>query len=218
MVDVVEDAVRSVEDPNVTFVGVFDLTESPMSITDEVRHSCEMNYCGRYGRSWSCPPHVPPCQTCRIILSGYPRMILVRTTFERDGPFDLEGMREAGLAHARYSFRVRDRIREEGQRFLMLGAGSCSYCERCSCPDAPCRFPTERMFSIEAYGIDLTSFLMEHGISGRGGNDEQSFFSMVLYHPPDERGRSPMPSSRRFDPPSIPKNLLSPEAIHGSVF
>ena len=189
--DEVERAVRSVEDPNVTFVGGFDLAESPIDITDEVRRSCERNYCGYYGRSWSCPPHVPPCQTCRIMLAGYPRMMLVRTTFKRDGPFDLEGMRASSLAHARYSFRVRDRLEGiEGLRFKVLGAGSCAYCERCTCPDEPCRFPDRRMNSLESYGIDLTSFLMAHGIAGRGGNDEQSYFSMVLYVPPRVRGRA----------------------------
>ena len=192
--DLVEAAVRSVGNPNVTYIGSFDLSEHPVSIIEEVRRACEMNYCGHYGRSWSCPPHVPPCPTCESILSRYDRVILIRTTHPRDGPFDLKGMGESMAAHARYTFEVRDRLRGmAGLGFKMLGAGACSLCRSCPCPEGRCIHPQDRMFSIESYGIDLTAFLLSNGIDRRGGNTEQSYFSMVFYSQPPDGSRPLQP-------------------------
>lgn len=186
--DVVEAAVRSVPGPNVTYVRSFDLAEHPVSITGEVRRACEANYCGHYGRNWACPPHAPPCQTCAVMLSRYIKVILVRTTFARDGPFDLEGIERASEAHADYSFDVRRVLRSiDGLAFTMLGAGPCTHCSDRPCPEDGCRSPHDRMFSIEAYGIDLTSFLVSNGIDRRGGEREQSYFSMIFYNPPERR-------------------------------
>ena len=186
--DAVEAAVRSVPGPNVTYVGSFDLAEHPVRITEEVRRACEANYCGHYGRNRACPPHAPPCQTCAAMLSRYIKVILIRTTFARDGPFDLEGMERASEVHAGYSFDVRRILRGiDGLEFTMLGAGPCTHCSERPCPEDGCRSPPDRMFSIEAYGIDLTSFLVSNGIDRRGGDREQSYFSMVFYNPLEHR-------------------------------
>ena len=50
-------------------------------------------------------------------------------------------------------------------------------------PDGSCVDPKRKINSIESYAIDLDSFLLENNISRRGGNEEQSFFTMIFYRP-----------------------------------
>lgn len=179
------DFVKENASPDVTFVGEFNLSTDPLDIDDEVRQMCEQNLCGYYGRNWCCPPYTPPCSTCRMILSKYTHMILVRTTFERKDLFDIEEMASHGRAHGKFARELREKLRGiEGLDFMMLSAGGCGVCKECTCPDEKCRFPKERMFSIESYGIQITTFLTGHGISCRAGNDEQSYFLMVFFNKP----------------------------------
>ena len=36
-----------------------------IKFSDEVRHLCEVNYCGSYGKTWACPPGVGSVEECR---------------------------------------------------------------------------------------------------------------------------------------------------------
>jgi predicted metal-binding protein len=45
---------------------------------------------------------------------------------------------------------------DESDRHLPLGAGTCTYCEKCTYPDAPCRFPKRLRPSMEAFGLLVT--------------------------------------------------------------
>lgn len=177
--------VKNNSSPDVTYVGEFDRTVNDFDIDDEVRKMCEQNLCGQYGRNWCCPPYTPPCSTCRIILSKYSHVIVVRTTFKRTDIFDIEEMIKSGQAHSRFARELRSKLRGiDGLDFTMLSAGGCGFCKTCSCPDSKCRFPDERMFSIESYGIQLTTFLLRNGIECRAGNDEQSYFLMIFFNKP----------------------------------
>ncbi len=177
---------------NLTLAEEFALLPGDLQVSGEVRRMCEQNLCGKYGRNWACPPNAPPCETCRMLLGGYSHTVLIRTTYARSGPFDMDEMEGSGRRHNEFTRQVRDALAGNGiVGCKVLAAGGCSYCGECSCPGSPCRFPSERMFSIEAYGIDITSFLLKHGIPARSGSGEQSFFSMVLYRGADPAPRGP---------------------------
>jgi len=107
---------------------------------------------------------------------------MVRTTYPRKDLFDMVEISRNMKAHNEFPRRIRDKFAEQEIRFRILSAGGCGYCAKCSAPDSPCRYPDERIFSIEAYGIDLTTFLMKNDIRYRCGNEEQSFFMMIFHH------------------------------------
>ncbi len=174
--------VPSLRDERISFISVYNNSEGTLKMGQEIRGYCEANLCGLYGRNWACPPNVPPLDICKIIVSKYPHFVLIRTTFPRDGPFDIDGMHQAGKAHSIISREIRKEFRQylDG-KCLVLAAGGCRFCESCSCPGEKCRFPNEKMNSIESYCIDLDSFLLENGIERRGGNSEQSYFTMVFF-------------------------------------
>ncbi len=165
------------------------MADAGLEFREEIRAMCEQNLCGMCGRNWACPPYVPPPQTCQAIVTSYSDMMIFRTTHPREGAFDLEGMQEAARKHDRISREVREQVRGICDRFLMLAAGGCSFCKDCACPDK-CRFPKEKLNSIESYCIDLDSFLLKHGIERRGGNAEQSYFTMVFWRGSTADGQS----------------------------
>lgn len=178
------DKITLLQDKRVSFVGEYSMSDINLSITDEIRSYCEQNLCGQYGKNWACPPYVPSVDICRGIVGRYQNMILFRTTFPRKDVFDLMEMYSAAKEHQRLTSKVRGEFSSifEG-KFLILGAGGCGNCEKCSCPDGSCVDPKRKINSIESYAIDLDSFLLENNISRRGGNEEQSFFTMIFYRP-----------------------------------
>ena len=44
-------------------------------------------------------------------------------------------------------------LRKFYPNMLPMGAGCCTKCKTCTCPDAPCRFPDQAFSSMEAYGM-----------------------------------------------------------------
>ncbi len=176
------EAVPSLKDERISFISVYNNSDGVLKMGQEIRGYCEANLCGLYGRNWACPPNVPSLDICRIIVSKYEHFVLIRTTFPRDGPFDIDGMRSAGKSHSAISRKIREELRQytDGKCFV-LAAGGCGFCQSCTCPEEKCRFPNEKMNSIESYCIDLDSFLLKNNIERRGGNSEQSYFSMFFF-------------------------------------
>ncbi|MDO5862285.1 MAG: DUF2284 domain-containing protein [Thermoplasmata archaeon] len=179
----VDDA-KSLEDPRIEYMEVFDLREHPLSVRDTVRDQCALNYCGLYGSNWMCPPALPPRFICELRINRFSKALLFRTSVPRDGPFDLEGMAEGGRSHREVTQAIHDELRASGEDFLVLSAGGCRLCPSCSYPDAPCRHPDRAVASIEGYCIDLDSFLIREGIAtGSEEGSRHAFFGMVLFDP-----------------------------------
>ena len=44
-------------------------------------------------------------------------------------------------------------LRKFYPNMLPMGAGCCTKCKTCTCPEAPCRFPDQAFSSMEAYGM-----------------------------------------------------------------
>lgn len=80
-------------------------------------------------------------------------------------------------------------IRELGKRIskeythceiLILGCGECGFCEKCSCPDDPCRFPDEALSSVEGYGLDINALVESVGLHYINGVNTVSYVGAVL--------------------------------------
>ena len=48
---------------------------------------------------------------------------------------------------------MRKALLDRGIEALAAGAGCCTVCKECTYPDAPCRFPEQKMSSMEALGM-----------------------------------------------------------------
>ena len=59
---------------------------------EAVRDMCKADRCGRYGKSWSCPPACSTLEQARAQIKRYSQGILVQSTAQLEDEFDYTGM------------------------------------------------------------------------------------------------------------------------------
>ena len=172
-----EDAIRLAEEIGFSHWGLFPVSE--LRFLPEVREMCEVNRCGQYGKSWSCPPACGTLEECRERAMGFSWGILLQTTAEMEDSFDLEAMMDAEQRQKVRFGAFCDRLEEE--ICLPLGAGTCTVCAKCTYPDAPCRFPERLRPSMEAFGLQVTDVCHSADIPYYYGPNTITYSSCVLF-------------------------------------
>ena len=129
------------------------LDPATIELKEEVREMCASGKCAMYDKRWSCPPGCGTLDECRELIKGYTRGILVQSVGELEDNFDIETMMETEAAHKERFYAMRKAFVEKGIDALAAGAGCCTVCPECTYPDAPCRFPEQKMSSMEALGM-----------------------------------------------------------------
>jgi len=158
-------------------------TTEGLRVEDEVRNNCLVNYCGKSGKSWTCPPHTGELAALGARLLAYPQGVVLQSIAAVEDSWDFEGMTEAAHAHNRM---VRALVEQMTARYpaleiLAFGCGSCNFCEKCTCPDAPCRFPDQAMSSVEAQGLDINALVKSVDLNYINGVNTVSYVGMVLW-------------------------------------
>jgi predicted metal-binding protein len=154
---------------------------STIFLRQEVRDACEINKCGRYGKSWSCPPGCGSLDECAARIRRYEKGLIVQTVGKLEDEFDGEGMMEAARCHAQ-SFRVfSGELRKIYPGLLPIGVESCSVCEICSFPDAPCRDPLGSSSPMEAYGMLVSEVCQANGMQYYHGKGTITFTGCFLF-------------------------------------
>jgi len=158
-------------------------TTAGLEARDDVRASCEQNSCGKYGRCWTCPPTLGVLAELGERLRSYPEGLLIQNISTLEDSWDFEGMMAAAQTHNQMMRDLARRIAAHypGCEVLPLGCGGCGYCEKCSCPDAPCRFPDEALASVEGYGLDVKALVTPCGLNYINGVNTVSYVGMVLF-------------------------------------
>lgn len=64
----------------------------------------------------------------------------------------------------------------------MCASGRCTLCARCTYPDRPCRYPTKRLSSMEAYGLFVSDICTRSGLAYNYGPRTMTYTSCVLYN------------------------------------
>ncbi|MDR0850876.1 MAG: DUF2284 domain-containing protein [Clostridiales Family XIII bacterium] len=162
-----------------------------LAFSQDIRAMCEMNTCGRYNRSWNCPPVIGTLESLRDICLKFKHGILCSTVTKLEDSFDFEGMMRASatlcvkLGNANRIFAdlsARHGTSEIQNAYRIFGAGSCSACKKCSYPDAPCIHPDRFFIPIEACGINVVELASNTGLAYNNGPNTVTFFGMVLYN------------------------------------
>jgi len=150
------------------------ITTDMILIDDRVRAKCSWPKCGGYGLSAHCPPHAPPLDEVRKIVSRYRRGLFVRL----DVPTDQIAGKEAREKRLWWpSSRVLHEIvsKLEAEAFfngyhlaLGFGSGSCKgFCADLDCtaiqPGQACRFPLKARPSMESVGMDVFTMATDAG-------------------------------------------------------
>lgn len=145
-----------------------------------VRNSCLSNACGKSGRSWTCPPYVGELEELGAKMLSYENVVVVQYIATLEDSWDFEGMADAAKKHNDVLREIRRKLVELNIENLTLGCGGCGFCEKCTCPDDPCRFPDEALGSVEGYGLDVQALVHSVGLQYINGVNTVSYVGAVF--------------------------------------
>jgi predicted metal-binding protein len=130
-----------------------ELNMKALVFMPEVRDMCRADRCNRYDKNWRCPPGCGGIEEAAERAARYSYGIIVQTIGRMEDDFDYEAIQETGEKHKKNFASLVEKLKARYTDVLPMGAGTCSICEKCSYPDAPCRFPDKSISSMEAYGL-----------------------------------------------------------------
>jgi predicted metal-binding protein len=162
------------------FEHVGELNVSALEPDPRVREMCAADRCHLYGRCWACPPYCGTLEEIGERIRGYGRGILLQSTGQMEDEFDYEAI-QATLQRQQSRFRnLASVVRRAHPHCLPMTSGGCVVCRKCTCPDAPCRFPDKAMPSMEACGLLVSKVCLDSGLGYHYGPRTITFTACIL--------------------------------------
>jgi predicted metal-binding protein len=162
------------------FSHVGELNVGALECLPEVRQMCAADRCHHYGRSWSCPPHCGSLEEISQRMARYHGGILVQSTGALEDDFDIETMQETETLQKERFRQLVAQVRALAPDCLPMAAGTCTVCERCTCPDAPCRCPELAIPSMEACGLFVSRVCEQSNLPYYYGPQTITYTSCIL--------------------------------------
>jgi len=166
---------------NCGFTYTAPLDVSTIVLKQEVRDMCNVNSCGAYNTSWSCPPGCGSLEECGERIHKYTRGILVQTVGDLEDALDGEAMMETARRHNANVDKMQDELLKISKEILTLGAGCCRLCKECTYPDAPCRMPEKMHSSMESFGMVVLEVCKANNLKYYYGSDHIAYTGCFLY-------------------------------------
>ncbi len=154
---------------------------SSIVFDEKFRDYCTAGVCGRYGKTWNCPPEVGEFEKCRNYALSFDKAFVFTHQGRIDDFADVSAMNKLRDETMEILFDICDRLRSRNIRFQPLGCGSCNECEKCTYPDAPCRYPERAVPPVESYGIDVKAIADANGMTYYAQSGIVTFFCIILY-------------------------------------
>lgn len=148
----------------------------------EVRDMCRADRCHSYGKNWRCPPACGSIEEATEKAAAYRRGVLVQTVAEMEDEFDYEAIEKSYARHNECFSELVRLLRKNAYDFLPMSSGACTVCEKCTYPDAPCRFPERSYSSMEAYGLWVGKVCELSGVPYYYGKNTVAFTGCVLFN------------------------------------
>ena len=166
-----------------TSVYQYEIIPSSLVVTNkEFRRACEANTCGRYGKSWYCPPAIGTFEECCERLSKYKSVLVFNGKYEIEDCFDMEGMIEGKNKFAHLSQEVRALIEPLFSDSLTLSYGTrCMSCKTCTYPNEPCRFKDKSSAQVEGYGINVSQLARAAEMSYKENDESIIYFGAIFF-------------------------------------
>ena len=165
------------------FTTVAPVSIDTIELRDEVRDMCAANKCHAYNTNWSCPPSCGTVEECQKRVNSYEGGIIMETTGVLEDDFDFEAMQETAKKHGKTLVDFTKQLRKEYPELdiLPLGAGGCMTCEKCTFPDAQCRFPELQSSPMEGYGMVISDVCKANGITYNHGRGTLTYVGCCLF-------------------------------------
>ncbi len=157
------------------------MTTDEVIFSGEAREFCEKNTCGKYGTSWTCPPGTGPFEACIARCKAYKNAFLFSTVTPIKDAFDITGWQNAQIAHEKVTEQVAAVFKNHYEKILVLSTRACLFCQDCTYPDAPCRYPERMSPAVESYGIMVSEQTKDCEMNYINGENTVTYFSMIFF-------------------------------------
>ena len=148
----------------------------------EFRTACEQNVCGKFGTCWMCPPDVGDIDDMIAHAKTYQHILVFQSISQLEDSFDFEGMADAAKNHNQLVTTLTEKFTGVLENPLILGAGACHICPRCTKLDSqPCAFPSRAIPSLEAYGVSVADLAKLSGLNYMNGQNTVTYFGGFLF-------------------------------------
>lgn len=159
------------------------LDVADIKIYPEFRDICVKNGCGAYAANWACPPAMGTVEECEAELKSYSHAIMVQYVHELIDSYDFEGMAEGAEKFRRIIHDCKKLFGASYDgKFLILGAGGCKTCKKCTYPDSECRNPDGLIYSMEGYCLNVTELTRLAGLDYHWSNGNVYYAGMILFN------------------------------------
>ena len=148
--------------------------------SEELINSCKLNHCGKYNRSWMCPPAIGNQYNLINRYKSYKYVFVFSKIAYLEDPFDLEGMVQGRKETETVLKDIRPILK--GCDYMTLGPGACTICKECTYPALPCRFPDIAIPSLEALGINVLELAKSCDIKYYNGPNTVTYFAAIFYN------------------------------------
>jgi len=143
--------------------------------------ACKQNTCGMYGRCHVCPPNTGDGDACIERALSYPKVAAFQKIYPLEDSFDFPGMVEAKKDFVKVVQGVLDEARAHFDDMMLLGAGGCGLCAKCTYEEnKPCRFPDRAVASLESYCIQVSELASKVGLKYINGQNTVTYFGAVF--------------------------------------
>ncbi len=173
-----EKLIQTAKDSGFDQVGVLNV--EAIVFDPRVRDMCAAGKCGKYGKSWMCPPGCGSLEEMAERVKEFTEGVIVQSVAQMEDEFDFEAMQDAQVRQKESFMKLSDRLHEEHVHCLMMGCGTCTICKECTYPDAPCRFPDRAMPSMEACGLLVSQVCTDSGVKYYYGPNTIAYTSCVM--------------------------------------
>jgi len=158
------------------------ISPAALRYDEKFLQACEQNLCGRYGKNYTCPPHVGDIRALIAKLQACEHALVWQTISPLEDSFDFEGMQAAQQQHNAITIAIADDLRSTLPHAIALGAGGCFLCRTCAAETSePCRHPTRAISSLEAHGVDVSSIQQACSLKYVNGMNTVTYFSGLFY-------------------------------------
>ncbi len=159
------------------------LPTEKMSFEPSFRKYCADNFCGNYGKSWTCPPHLPEVAVLEAKVKAYQQAVIFQTIVPLEDSLDYEAMLEGKEVHSARLYKVLAQLRALPDfKFLAMNAGKCTVCDACTFDDnLPCRCPELAVASTSGYCVDMSDLVSKAGLKYNNGNNTVSYVGVIVF-------------------------------------
>lgn len=160
------------------------LAASDLVVREEVRAMCAADRCRAYGRNWACPPACGSIDSFARLIASFETGFAFQTVAQLEDEFDGESMMDAEARQKERTDRLVDELVSRGvspSDYRILSSGTCTRCATCAYPE-PCRFPDQRMVSMEAAGLVVTEACEAASIPYNHGPLTMAYTGCILFN------------------------------------